>query len=124
MTSASRRTVLVVDDDDDMRALQATFLRRCGHDVVLAADAREALRLLAGGLRPGVILLDFHLPDMDARALRAAQRERALALDVPVILYSADPDVSGDGIDAVAVLVYPIDLNDLGVLVDAVCARS
>lgn len=107
-----------------MRDLQATFLRRRGHEVVLAEDARVALRLLAGGLRPSVILLDFHLPEMDARALRAAQREQGLALDVPVILYSADPSVSGDGIDAVAVLVYPIDLGDLGLLVDAVCARA
>ena len=122
--SRVRAQILLVDDNEDMRDLQATFLRLRGWDVVVARGASEALRVLADGLRPSLILLDFHLPGMNGRDFREAQRAQGLAIDVPVVLYSADPAVTDDGIDADAVLIFPVELNDLAVTIDELLARS
>lgn len=120
--TCSSRTVLLIDDNEDMRDLNATFLRHRGFDLVVAANGGEALRILEDGLRPDLVLLDFHMPGMDARGFREAQRARQLADDVPVILYSADTRVTGDGIGAAAVLSYPIDLDALARTIDAALA--
>lgn len=122
--STTRAPILLVDDNDDMRQLQRTFLALRGHEVVLAEDAPAALRLLEDGLRPSLILLDFHLPGMNGRAFRDAQRARDLAADVPLVLYSGDLAVDGIGMDATAVLLYPIDLKELAAVVDGLVAQS
>ena len=116
--------LFLIDDNADMRDLHATFLRHRGYDVTLAGSAREALQMLQGGLRPDAILLDFHMPGMNGREFRAAQRAQGLGADVPVVLYSADPMVTGEGVDATAFFVFPIDLNVLGVTIEGLLARS
>lgn len=81
-TSAS---VLVVDDDPDVRALVSTLLGRAGYLVFEAADGREALKALYGQ-RPDLIVLDVSMPDLDGWA--TLERIRELS-DVPVVMLSA-----------------------------------
>ena len=57
------KTVLAVDDDPDLRALELKLLKRFSCRVVEAADGRQALAL-ARQLRPEVVLLDAMLPGM------------------------------------------------------------
>jgi CheY-like chemotaxis protein len=67
---ASDRTILIVEDDDDVRAYTSTMLRDFGYSVVEAANAKEALRALA--LHPDIELLftDVGLPGgMNGRQL-------------------------------------------------------
>lgn len=55
--------IVVVEDDPDLRELLAQLLQAQGHLVSRAADAAEALRLVAGGaIRPDILLTDFNLP--------------------------------------------------------------
>jgi uncharacterized protein (TIGR02266 family) len=69
-----KRTILVVDDLAMFRELGSIFLSRYGR-VITAASGAEALEA-ARRERPDVVVLDFHLPDMDSEAL--CQEIRAL----------------------------------------------
>jgi DNA-binding response OmpR family regulator len=81
----SESTVLVVDDDDDIRVLVRTLLERAGHDVVEAADGREGLRALHAR-RPDLVVLDATMPGLDG--WETLERIRELT-DVPVLMLSA-----------------------------------
>lgn len=71
-------SVLVVDDAADARVLLRAALRvRGGFEVVGEAGTGEDALLLAGMLRPDVIVLDLGLPDMTGRDLLTRIRRRA-----------------------------------------------
>jgi CheY-like chemotaxis protein len=56
------RAILFVDDDESLRGIVARALRALGREVVEAESAEDAVALLDGGLRPGLVLLDLNLP--------------------------------------------------------------
>lgn len=55
-------TVLIVEDDENLRTVLARSLRARQIEVVEAASAEEAVAALGRGLRPRLVLLDLHLP--------------------------------------------------------------
>jgi DNA-binding response OmpR family regulator len=55
------KTVLLVDDDPDIRTLMHTFLHRAGYRVVTAADGNEALAV-AEREAPDVVVVDMLMP--------------------------------------------------------------
>jgi PAS domain S-box-containing protein len=59
-----RLRILVVDDSEDIAAMQATMLRMMGHEVRTARDGREGVDSVAGFL-PDVVLMDIGMPRMD-----------------------------------------------------------
>src|SRR6185503_11090080 len=67
MTGLSYK-VLVVDDEPQIRRLLRNTLERADYAVTLAADAREAMRMLAFD-KPDAVLLDLGLPDRDGLEL-------------------------------------------------------
>src|SRR5690348_12910025 len=82
------RTVMLVDDEPDIRRIGAISLARVGGwSVVLAASGEEALAHLSRA-RPDVILLDVMMPGLDGPSTLARLRA-ALAPDVPVIFMTA-----------------------------------
>jgi DNA-binding NtrC family response regulator len=56
--------ILVIDDEQGIRHLLDTLLRRKGYDVVLAESGRQGLELFRRE-RPDVIVLDLKMPEMD-----------------------------------------------------------
>ncbi len=78
-------SVLVVDDDADVRTLVCELLARAGYAVSEAPDGREALRLLYDE-RPDLIVLDVSMPELDGWA--TLERIRELS-SVPVVMLSA-----------------------------------
>jgi two-component system cell cycle sensor histidine kinase/response regulator CckA len=74
--ASSRRTVLVVDDDDRVASAYARALgRSC--DVLMASDGREAIELLSSGSEPDVVVCELMLPETDGPALLEwLERER------------------------------------------------
>ena len=81
--------VLLVEDNDDVREMMALALELAGHDVVLAANGREALARLRERPRPCVILLDLMMPVMNGWEFRQALRSEPALRDVPVVVVSA-----------------------------------
>ena len=86
----TRPTVLVVDDNDELRGLLRVWLGKYGCRVVEAADGPTAV-IVAQRERPDLIFMDLHMPKMDGFA--AAYRIRSLAMldeQMPIIAVSAD----------------------------------
>jgi DNA-binding response OmpR family regulator len=78
-------SVLVVDDDTDVRTLVRELLERAGYRVAEAPDGLAALRVLYEE-RPDLVLLDVSMPQLDGWATLARIRELS---DVPVVMLSA-----------------------------------
>ncbi|MGL4745885.1 MAG: response regulator transcription factor [Dermatophilaceae bacterium] len=111
---AATGTVLVVDDDDDVRDSLARSLDYEGYQVLTAPDGRVALDLV-GRKRPDLVVLDVQMPVLDG--LETCRRLRAGGDDTPVILLTART-MLGDrvtGLDAGAddYLVKPFALEEL-----------
>ena len=80
--------VLVIDDDADARERLATLLAREGWDAVPAENGRAGLEALAS-VRPGLILLDLMMPEMDGFAFLRALRAEPAWRDIPVVVLTA-----------------------------------
>lgn len=107
----ANRTVLIVDDDPDIRDSIEELLGSDGIPSSTAANGEEALRSLEGG-PIGVILLDLMMPVMDGRQLVEEMRRRKL--DVPVILLSAGRDLRRVAAELnLPAIEKPFDLDDL-----------
>jgi DNA-binding response OmpR family regulator len=78
-------SVLVVDDDADVRGLVRELLARAGYQVTEAPDGRTALRALFVQ-RPDIVVLDVSMPDLNG--WETLERIRELS-DVPVVMLSA-----------------------------------
>ena len=78
-------TVLVVDDDEDIRTLVRELLERAGYTVDEAENGRTALRHLFSNA-PALVILDVTMPDLDG--YQTLERIRDLS-DVPVIMLTA-----------------------------------
>ncbi len=76
--------VLVVDDDDTLRALLVAELGRLGHAVTAAATGEEGLRL-SGQPEPDVVLLDLSLPDRSGLEVLQRLREERPGVEVVVL---------------------------------------
>jgi CheY-like chemotaxis protein len=90
--SPHRCSVLVVDDNADIRELLRVGMTAEDYHVAAVANGREALHHLRSHADTCIILLDLMLPVMDGTQFRTAQlQDRALAW-IPVILMSGSPD--------------------------------
>ena len=85
---AARPRVLVVDDEQPLAELVASYLRREGFEVTVAADGERAVEL-ARELRPSVIVLDLMLPVIDG--IEACRRIRAFS-DAYIVMLTARAD--------------------------------
>jgi two-component system cell cycle sensor histidine kinase/response regulator CckA len=82
------RSVVLADDDPIQRRLAQLALTTAGFEVLLAADGKDALRLVAQR-RPDVVISDVLMPRMDGFALCKAMRTDPNLAKIPVVLMSA-----------------------------------
>lgn len=80
--------ILAIEDDPDLGLLYETFLSGEGHQVEVARDAPEGLRMLERQ-HPDVVLLDLMLPGMDGYDLMRVMHERKDLREIPVVVVSA-----------------------------------
>jgi DNA-binding response OmpR family regulator len=103
-----RRTILVVDDDPQIRNVIAEALHDEGYRVRAAADGLKALREIAAD-PPDVVIADIRMPGLDGITL--AERLARRSATPPVILMSADrPGLACAGR---AFLAKPFQLDEL-----------
>lgn len=117
-------TVLVVEDDRDIREVLRRYLERAGHAVLSTGSGLEGLRLLGNG-GVDLVLLDLGLPDLDGlEILREARVERA----TPVVVLTARSDVEdrirGLTLGADDYVPKPFSPTEVVLRVGAVLSRS
>ena len=82
-------TVLVVDDDPDVRAIVRVTLQGNGMQVAEAANGRLALEWLDGHPPPALVLLDLIMPEMDGFDFLERVRQSGQLSDVPIVVLTA-----------------------------------
>jgi CheY-like chemotaxis protein len=81
--------ILIVDDDEDIRAVTELAARRIGRWEVVVADSGEEALAKARRERPDVILLDAMMPRLDGPATMAKLLEEPATARIPVIFLTA-----------------------------------
>src|SRR5690242_15178451 len=84
----SGETILVVEDDLDIRECYQNLLERAGYHVTLAQNGLEALNQLSRE-RPSLILLDLMMPVMSGPEFLEAMRLDESSWNIPVLIVSA-----------------------------------
>jgi CheY-like chemotaxis protein len=111
---ATPHTVLVVDDDPDLRDGVSDALRAAGHEVACAADGAEAWELLGGGRAlPDAIVLDVAMPVMDGVAFRRRQLADERLAGIPVVVVTSLDRLPEQGDLAARVVRKPFTIDVL-----------
>jgi CheY-like chemotaxis protein len=108
-------TVVLAEDDGDIRAIAARILRRAGYDVIEAPDGSAALDAVRAH-RPALVVSDIDMPGMSGIDLCLALRADPATAGLPVVFVSGslipgDPRPAAAG--ATAVLLKPFRPGEL-----------
>jgi CheY-like chemotaxis protein len=119
----SCQSILVVDDDPDIRESLAEILTDEGYRVSGVQNGREALAYLRGQTRPSLILLDMMMPEMDGWLFRVEQQKSLELAGIPVVILSAHGNVreAALALGAVDYLRKPLRVESLLEIADRYC---
>jgi two-component system KDP operon response regulator KdpE len=120
----SNETLLVVDDEPQIRRTMRTTLSRSGYDVIEAKNGQEAIEAVMRE-RPDLILLDINMPDMSG--VEACNKIR-LSFDGPIIMVTVRSS-ERDKIEALNAgaddyVVKPFTMGELLARIRAVLRRT
>jgi len=105
--------ILVIDDDEHIRALFYNYLTRMGYQVYMAANGQEGLRL-AKQEQPDAITLDIMMPEMDGWTVLSHLKITPETREIPVIIVSMVEDKNlGYSLGATDYLVKPVNREQL-----------
>lgn len=85
---SDQASVLVADDDKDVRTMLRTLLEMDGHDVLEAKDGDEAWQMCMES-QPAVVVADIQMPGIDGLELCRRIRSSKYSLGIKVIVYTA-----------------------------------
>ena len=103
--------ILVVEDDQDLRESLCEALEMEGYVVVPTENGQAALRHLATGARPCVILLDLMMPVMDGWTFRQEMMKDPSLAAIPVVVMTAATPTRVASIAAEAILRKPLHMD-------------
>jgi CheY-like chemotaxis protein len=115
VAEAVARSILVVEDDDDIRFGLTYALEDEGYQVTEARNGKEALDQLRAGTRPDIIILDIMMEVMDGKTfLKIVRRDHPDDLaKIPVVIATAGRGQPHELPAAAALLRKPFDLDAL-----------
>ena len=121
----TRDSILLVDDHTDLTDGLRGVLIAAGYHVERAANGREGLEKLHGGLRPCIIVLDLAMPTVTGYAFRQEQMAYAELSEIPVALFSTSPDLTATArqLDVVAYAAKPVDSNEVLAIIRRYCPK-
>ena len=117
MTKA--HTVLIVEDEEDLREMMREALERKGYSVVTAQEGQDALNKIEGIDQLCLVLLDLLMPGMNGWDFFTKMRERPELAKVPVIVHSSASNRAPEGVTRV--LQKPILFDRLISVVSEYC---
>ena len=120
-------SILLIEDDRDMRELIAGHLEHAGFDVQKAEDGIKG-QALALQYSPDLILLDLMLPNVDGLTLCQRLRRDERTLNIPILMITAlggiKDKVTGFNSGADDYITKPFDLEELYVRIKALLRRT
>lgn len=106
------RTILIVEDSEEVRRMFRTALQFAGFRVLEAGDGLKALHLLDTEPPPSLVILDLGLPVVSGHVVRDELLGRAHLREIPVVVVTGQPG-SHTELQAKCVLHKPVDPEDL-----------
>lgn len=106
------KTLLVIDDDRDIREIAKTSLELVGGFTVIVAESGQRGVTAAQEVKPDAIILDLMMPDMDGQETLAQLKRSSQTTDIPVIMLTAKVQARKEELvskGAAGVLVKPFD---------------
>jgi len=117
-----QHTVLIVEDEEDLREMMREAFEANGYAVVTAPEGQEALDRMAEIEGLCLVLLDLVMPGMNGWDFFEQVRRRPQLARVPVIVYSSAPDNAPAGVTRV--LRKPVAFERLLSTVREFCAQD
>jgi len=118
---SERQTILVVEDDEDLRRLFRTALVLAGYDVVEAGDGLEAL-LRIDQAPPDLVVLDIVLPRLSGIAVQQEIAAQAVTRQIPIVVITGS-GMEPDEMQVACFLRKPVSPEQI-VEVVAQCLKS
>jgi CheY-like chemotaxis protein len=118
-TFEHRGSILIVEDDEDIRAAMAEILESEGFEVVVASNGQEGLEVLSQMSAPCLVLLDLMMPVMNGEDFLRHVRKNPAMDSVPVIIVTASGRTPLPGTQGL--LKKPFEIGDLFATVAAHC---
>jgi CheY-like chemotaxis protein len=109
------RTILVIEDDNDVRVLYETALQSRGYEVIAAQSSSEAFAVLdQPGFAPGLAIIDITMPDTPGTKAIEYMRGDERYQHIPIIVITANEGY-GDQLDGQVdrFFVKPIELREI-----------
>ena len=91
------RTILIVDDEQEIRDITAKRLRRANYEIITASSGKEAIAVCETN-HPDLVLLDIAIPEMDGYQTCAKIKQDDKTRDIPV-LFVTGKGLLPEGID-------------------------
>jgi two-component system, chemotaxis family, chemotaxis protein CheY len=88
------KTILVVDDSSSLRALVKLSLTRAGHQVVEAADGKQALAQVEQAGKVHLIVSDVNMPVMDGITFLTELKKHPRHKFIPVIMLTTEDEAA------------------------------
>jgi DNA-binding response OmpR family regulator len=108
---ARKQTILIVEDDEDLRRLFRTALTLAGYDVQEAGDGLEALHKIDHA-PPDLVVLDIMLPQISGLVVKQEIAAHTVTRDIPIVIITGSTiDLGNAG--AACILRKPISPDQL-----------
>jgi CheY-like chemotaxis protein len=124
--SLRKRTVLIVEDDEDVRESLQEVLEAEGYATAQATNGQTALAYLRTSLAPGLILLDWNMAPMNGSQFVAEMARDPAFTEIPLVLMSAEMETPAEarGHPFASSLTKPVQLGELLTVVRRYCDRN
>lgn len=120
------KTILIIDDDDDIREFLGDLLMTEGYATQGAESGRRGIEM-ASQLKPDLVLLDIMMPEMDGYEVCENLKSEAATRDIPVVMVTVKNDIADISRSLVTgasgFIVKPFDTESLLQVVEMVLTQ-
>lgn len=110
--SKKPKSILIVEDERDIRESMQQILEYSGYEVYLASNGKEGMDFI-GRQKPDLILLDLMMPVMNGWAFLESKGKNTDVAGIPVIISTAYGNRINGTADVKGIIRKPVDLNIL-----------
>ena len=113
---ADKKTILVVDDDADIRAVLSMRFASAGYNVLEASDGYKAIKI-SMEKKPDLIILDIMMPEMDGMSASQYLKEDPITKNIPIVFLTGLQDKKLEktyhSADANIIIAKPYEAKEL-----------